>query len=114
MKGEGKVDEVSHPTNLDVLSGRGGGTNRHAGNMRFREEARKLRGVYQESSTSLKEKSHMSQELVKRVKSYGGRFLEKGDGGLWYGMDGVGCRKKAAQALRENKWDQGKSEDRLT
>jgi hypothetical protein len=35
--------EVTEPTDLDILRGRGGLTNRHPGNMRFRDEARKLR-----------------------------------------------------------------------
>ena len=35
----------STPLKLDVLGGCGGTTNRPAGNIRFRDEARKLRGV---------------------------------------------------------------------
>lgn len=40
------------PTELDVLSGRGGDTNKHEGNFLFRMEARKLRDVYRANGTS--------------------------------------------------------------
>lgn len=49
------------PTNLDILRGRGGLTNRHEGNMKFRDEARKLRSVYRDDNTTRHEKFRLSQ-----------------------------------------------------
>ena len=46
-----------------------------------------------------KKKYLYSLELVERVRSYGGRFLEKRgtDDNLWYEMSEEDTRKKAAQ-----------------
>ena len=93
---------ILHPTSKDILRGRGGATNRHPGNHIFRDEARKLRAEYRDSGvssvcrtflainqplltslirslqdTTRHEKYLLSIELVKRVKAYGGRFLER-------------------------------------
>ena len=35
------------------------------------------------------------QELLKRVKGYGGRFLKRGDDELWYEIDDADARYKA-------------------
>ena len=43
---------IATPSPLDVLSGRGGQTNHHVGNARFRAEARKLRSEYRDGGTS--------------------------------------------------------------
>lgn len=100
---KGKKAAVLHPTSKDILRGRGGATNRHPGNHTFRDEARKLRAEYRssgvssvclvfcainqplltflsldiEQDTTRQEKYLLSIELVKRVKAYGGRFLER-------------------------------------
>lgn len=100
-----KMQAILRPTPEDILAGRGGGTNRHDGNIRFRAEARKLRSVYKDEETDRRTKYVLSQELVTRVKQYGGRFLEKGHDGKWYEMDEKSARKKASQVLREEKWE---------
>ena len=41
---------IISPSDVDVLCGRGGLTNSHPGNMRFRDEARQMRGVYEKST----------------------------------------------------------------
>ncbi|KAL3817497.1 hypothetical protein ACHAXA_007087 [Cyclostephanos tholiformis] len=85
------------PNELDVLRGRGGLTNRHEGNKRFRDEARTLRALYRNENTTREEKFQLSQVLVRRVKEYGGRFLEMGGDQLWHEMDELGARKKSSQ-----------------
>jgi hypothetical protein len=55
------VADVFEPTDLDVLRGRGGLTNHHAGNKRFRDEARKLRREYRDSNTDSRKKFRLSQ-----------------------------------------------------
>ncbi|KAL7461939.1 hypothetical protein ACHAXS_002348 [Conticribra weissflogii] len=93
------VSRPCEPTEHDVLFGRGGYTNTHPGNIKFREEALKLRPWYE--SSSKEEKYRISDLLVESVKSEGHRFLEKGSDGNWYEVIGNGARKKASQALRE-------------
>jgi hypothetical protein len=88
---------VVEPTDLDVLKGRGGLTNHHKGNMRFRDEARKLRSEYRGEDTSREEKFELSLQLVGVIKNYGGRFLEKGKDGQWHLMSIHAERKKASQ-----------------
>jgi hypothetical protein len=89
------------PTDDDVLFGRGGFTNTHPGNIKFRQMALELRQWYEQASTSKKEKYRMSDLLVESVKGEGHHFLERGDDGLWHEVIGNGARKKASQALRE-------------
>jgi len=113
------------PTELDVLAGRGGETNKHVGNVVFREEARNLRAWYRLEGTSRDEKCELSmvkmlfvnllfssrqilnfpphrdvfvsQDLVKRINKNGGRFLGKCGEGLWFVMNDKDARKKATQ-----------------
>jgi len=91
---------IKSPTAKDVLRGRGRATTSHEGNMKLRDEARKLRGDYQDGLEGRSEKKYQySLELVKRVKAYGGRFLEQRGttDNLWYEMSEEDTRKKAAQ-----------------
>jgi len=92
-------------TDDDVLLGRGGLTNHHPGNIRFRKEADKLKAWYY--NVSKIEKYPYSKHLVQLVHSYGGRFLQKEQGTKsperWYEVEEERARKKASQALRENK-----------
>ena len=37
------------------------------------------------------------KELVERVKAYGGRFLKRGNDGLWYDLNDEVAREKASQ-----------------
>jgi hypothetical protein len=57
---EPSTTAVFRPTDLDVLRGRGGLTNHHAGNKRFRDEARKLRREYRDSNTDRQKKFKLS------------------------------------------------------
>mmetsp|Transcript_37403 Transcript_37403/g.69231 ORF Transcript_37403/g.69231 Transcript_37403/m.69231 type:complete len:516 (-) Transcript_37403:150-1697(-) len=89
------------PTDDDVLFGRGGFTNTHPGNIRFRTKALELRSWYELPATTKEEKYEISDLLVESVKGCGHRFLERGEDGLWHEVIGNGARKKASQALRE-------------
>eukprot|EP00585_Thalassiosira_rotula_P012953 CAMPEP_0196131632 /NCGR_PEP_ID=MMETSP0910-20130528/1548_1 /TAXON_ID=49265 /ORGANISM="Thalassiosira rotula, Strain GSO102" /LENGTH=418 /DNA_ID=CAMNT_0041391115 /DNA_START=148 /DNA_END=1404 /DNA_ORIENTATION=- len=96
-----ELDEtrVVVPTDGDVLSGRGGFTNSHPGNVRFRQKALEFRQWYEESSKE--KKQEIADLLVDFVKNDGHRFLGKGVDGLWHEMIGNGPHYKASQALRE-------------
>jgi len=89
---------VVEPADNDVLCGRGGFTNNHPGNVRFREKALEFRPWYEQSSKE--EKQRIADLLVESVKSQGHRFLGRGGGGLWHEVV-RGAHRKASQALRE-------------
>merc|ERR1711966_145244 len=95
-----QLDEtvVVEPVDNDVLCGRGGFTNTHPGNIRFREKALELRPWYERSSKE--EKQRIADLLVESITSQGYRFLGKGKDGLWHEMV-HGAHRKASQALRE-------------
>lgn len=90
---------------LDVLLGRGGRSNHHPGNKRYREEVTSFRRVYSTLQND-KEKTEMSQLLVDAIQKTGGRFLEEdkhaGVSAGWYVVPNIVARRKASQALRED------------
>lgn len=94
----------------DVLLGRGGKSNHHPGNKRYREEIENFRPMYSTLDTD-NQKTGMSQSLVDVIEEIGGRFLEeeriKDEGGKpvslgWYVVPNIVARRKASQALRED------------
>jgi hypothetical protein len=88
------------PTDNDILFGRGGSTNTHPGNIRFREVALEVRPLY--SQLTRAEKHEFSIVLLERMKNENRRFLEKSPSDrLWHEVDDEGARKKVSQALRE-------------
>lgn len=95
-----EVKEYVEPTDVDVLLGRGGRSNHHPGNKRYREEVENLRGWYL-GVEDKSEKTDLSQCLVDYVHSYDGRFLHKDEVG-WYVTPNIIARRKASQALRED------------
>ena len=90
---------VAEPAYGDVLCGRGGFTNKHPGNIRFREKALEFRPWYEESSKE--KKPEIANLLVDSVGNEGHRFLGKGEDGFWHKMIGNGPHYKASQSLRE-------------
>jgi hypothetical protein len=91
---------VVEPTEHDIFCGRGGRSNHHPGNKRYRAEVDNLRDWYT-SLDDKDEKTDLSQCLVDYVKSYGARFLERDETG-WYVIDDITARRKVSQALRED------------
>jgi len=88
-------------TEDNILFGRGGDNNKHPGNVRFQEKARKLAPSYVACGDSKEEKYKVSELLVDCMKAENRRFLEKGSDGLYYEVVGNDVMKKASQALRE-------------
>jgi len=85
----------------DVLCGRGGKSNHHPGNKRYRQVIGDLRRKYRGTSAKVA-KTNLSRAIVDYVNAYGGRFLKMDKAG-WVVLTKGEARKKTAQALRETK-----------
>jgi len=95
------VQYVDEPSELDCVLGRGGKSNHHPGNKRYRAEVQNLQKWYKSSGKS--EKTELAQCLVDYVHNYGGRFLKQEKGtDRWYVVSNLVARRKASQALREH------------
>ena len=69
-------DYVDQPTELDVVSGRGGFSNHHPGNKRYRQVIKDMKSQYKSIANKF-EKTCLSRSIVNYVYSYGGRFLRR-------------------------------------
>lgn len=83
----------------DVLCGRGGATNNHAGNKMFRSMVSEHQREY--LSAKKKDKALISQRIVRLVREQGGRFLRRTNDGLWTEVGNKKATEKTSQALRE-------------
>lgn len=94
------VDEIRE---WDELCGRGGRSNHHQGNKRYRQVVGEMKASYR-SIESKSEKTDLSRAIVEHVYSYGGRFIkmEKATG-RYYVLTVSESRQKTSQALRETK-----------
>lgn len=81
-----------------VLFGRGGGINKHPGNVRFREHALELWPWY--TISTKEEKQNIAELLVEGVRNNGHRFLAIGKDGLWHEVI-YGYHTKASQTFRD-------------
>ncbi|CAB9514504.1 Transcriptional regulator [Seminavis robusta] len=94
-------DPVDKPTPHDVLFGRGGMTNSHPGNKRFRDVITLHRPDYIKAIKN--DKPNVARRIVRAIRTASppGRFLKKGEDGLWYDVGNKVAAEKASQALRE-------------
>jgi hypothetical protein len=87
----------------DVLCGRGGLSNHHPGNKRFRRVVSEMRRTYR-STEAKNHKTDLSRAIVDHVCGYGGRFIKKDEkSGRYHVLTKAEARKKTSQALRETK-----------
>lgn len=96
------IKDVKETHDNDVLYGRGGGTNHHPGNKRYRKmvEERKLDYV----NSKRLDKPLVALEIIKfwRSQEPPGRFLKLDEkSGLWQDVGDKKAREKTSQALRE-------------
>lgn len=82
----------------DVLLGRGGGTNRHAGNIFFRDLVSQKQPAYIQARK--KEKTVISKSIVATIRKRNGRFMKQ-ENGQWVEVGDLKAAEKASQALRE-------------
>ena len=110
---------IHTPRTSDVLFGRGGGTNTHAGNRLFRDLINAHRRDYLKARKN--DKPAITQRILEMVKEgHGGRFLKKapisagggsnkkkgdGEGSVvgtgWHEVADSSAREKISQALRQ-------------
>jgi hypothetical protein len=95
---EGKFAKEGVTSN-DVLCGRGGHTNSHEGNIRFRTLVSSHQPKY--LTAKKREKEGIARDIVEIIQRRGGRFLQKGESGTWEQVDYKKAVLKASQALRE-------------
>jgi len=88
----------------DVLSGRGGRINSHAGNIKFRNLVDFHKHSYLAKTTKKLDKVKIADAIVKQIRNMhpSGRFLkEDADFSCWKEIGDEKARKKAGQAMRE-------------
>mmetsp|Transcript_22530 Transcript_22530/g.49104 ORF Transcript_22530/g.49104 Transcript_22530/m.49104 type:complete len:360 (+) Transcript_22530:331-1410(+) len=97
-------ETVKEPHPNDVLCGRGGSINSHAGNERFRTLVEKRKRVYL-TARFKREKRLIACSIVSEIRALKppGRFLQLDKkSGLWKDIGDEKARDKTSQALREN------------
>lgn len=95
--------DVKEPHKNDVLYGRGGKSNHHPGNKRFRQAVKEREFDYLRRKN--KDKQLVAMEVVRNWRNQDppGRFLKKDDKtGLWQDVGDQKAREKTSQAFREN------------
>jgi len=96
------LNEIKEPHKNDVLYGRGGGTNHHPGNKRYRSMVERRKGDYVNSKRL--DKPLVALEIIKEWRSQDppGRFLKMEENtGMWSDVGDKKAREKTSQALRE-------------
>lgn len=102
IEGDKATDNiVTSPTSEDVLCGRGGATNAHTGNKRYRELVQQHQEQY--LCAKKRDKSIIAKKIVESVRSVGGRFLKKvhEERNEWVEVADKKAAEKTSQALRE-------------
>lgn len=97
---DGYLQNITRLRSEDVLSGRGGGTNRHPGNIHFRRIVSEAQPNYVKSRK--KNKSSIARNIVQSIRNKNGRFLKFiPETGLWHDVGDKKATEKTSQALRE-------------
>jgi hypothetical protein len=99
------IGPIADPNENDVLCGRGGRINSHAGNVQFRDTIHSRKKEYLAPSTKKLEKAHIAAGIVNDIRTMDppGRFLKEDKGtGLWFDIGDAKAIKKTGQALRED------------
>ena len=94
----------TEPTEVDVISGRGGRANNHPGNRSCWLTMLELRPSYRSCDPKdLKKKNEIARKVVDSVRDVGGRYvqLEK-ETGKWFILPDKVAMEKAKQSLRDS------------
>ena len=98
LEQEEDQDSENKPNVADVLCGRGGKVNKHAGNIVYRKVVEHNKSYYQ--SVHKKHRILVSQSIVRAILNYGGRFMGQ-KGKEWTPICFKRAVQKTSQALRE-------------
>merc|ERR1740139_318275 len=95
------TEPIPAPTTHDVLFGRGGMTNGHPGNRRFRDIIALHRPDYIQATKM--DKPNVARKIVRAIRSGNppGRFLRKGPDNNWRDVGDKVAAEKTSQGLRE-------------
>eukprot|EP00986_Skeletonema_menzelii_P017560 scaffold20429_cov143-Skeletonema_menzelii.AAC.1 len=96
------LTEIHEPGPNDCLFGRGGGTNHHPGNKKYRKMVEELKDKYLNSKRL--DKPLVAMEIINKWRSMDppGRFLKQDERTkLWSDVGDRKAREKTSQALRE-------------
>jgi len=96
------LTDIVEPGPNDCLFGRGGGTNHHAGNKKYRRMVEEKKELY--LSSKRLDKPLVAMEIINQWRSMDppGRFLKQDDRTkLWSDVGDRKAREKTSQALRE-------------
>jgi len=99
------IGPIADPNVNDVLCGRGGRINSHAGNIQFRDIIHSKKKDYLAPTTKKLAKAHIAAGVVNDIRTMNppGRFLKEEKGtGMWYDIGDAKAIKKTGQALRED------------
>ncbi len=78
-----RTTDIAKPRSNDILCGRGGSSNRHLGNIHFRELVAANKQIY--VGLTKKQKMLVARKIVDAIHTTGGRFLAKDlDTGMFY------------------------------
>jgi hypothetical protein len=102
MNGKSKAEDIVHPHDHDVLSGRGNFVNYHAGNEHFRALVRKHKVAY--VACPKPQKGKFSRMIVDEIRERDppGRFLKQDhETKMWHDIGDKKALDKTRQALRE-------------
>lgn len=90
---------ITRVMDCDVLCGRGGETNHHSGNVKYRSLVKRYQPLYIMSKR--RDKPLIASKIVRLVRYMGGRFLRKDKSNTWRDVGNTKAREKTSQALRE-------------
>jgi hypothetical protein len=98
------IGPITYPNKNDVLCGRGGRINAHAGNVQFRDLVARRKREYLAPNTKKLEKAHIAAGIVRQTREMepSGRFLKEDANGMWFDIGDAKAIKKVGQALRED------------
>ena len=97
------------PQEIDILCGRGGLSNKHAGNQLYLRIVQHNKDLYQEIQNP-KHKHCLAISIIDAVQGAGARFLRQNkDTGAWFELSREQTLSKTLQALRERKEGRRKS-----
>jgi hypothetical protein len=96
------IDEMEHPSALDICCGRGKGRWNLPGNRQFKELVNGFLQQYGDAPSKA-DKSRVVQAVVETVQKKGSRFLKRDQAsGKWYEIGSSETRSKVAHAIRDH------------